>query len=416
MAESRYNGERSQSPERIVTGRIALATLAVAAMAAAPPVTRPLRADPESLARASPDLLTDLKADAFTYFRFVNRQWIARVCEAFDDVPDMPIVRLHGDAHLEQFAVTKDAWGLDDFDDSARGPAAIDVVRFLGSVDLVARKRGWTKEREALFTRFFEGYRRGLADPTYRPPRPEVVGRLRARLPAATRAAFLKWGERQMHPMTESSADAVIGGMEAFSDLLRRDHPDLPPGYFRVVRAGWLRMGVGSNEDVKVLIRVQGASADPADDELLEAKQLRSLAGLRCLEEPASQPTTRIIAGVHQMGRLNYRILASGPDLVIPDLLVVGTPIGDWWIRSWDPSYREIRLGDFHSARDLDAVVYDSGVQLGAGALHEATGLQSEALREREVTSIGTLEARLRRETVELVDDLLGGWHELRGR
>src|SRR5690349_15025083 len=77
---------------------------------------RPL---PAAMARASTDLVVRLRADAFTYFRFVNRTWTARVCEMFADVTDLPIVRLHGDAHVEQFALTKDAWGLDDFDDSA---------------------------------------------------------------------------------------------------------------------------------------------------------------------------------------------------------------------------------------------------------------------------------------------------------
>jgi hypothetical protein len=45
------------------------------------------------------------------------------------------MVRLHGDAHIGQFAVTADEWGLGDFDDSTRGPAFVDIVRFLGSID-----------------------------------------------------------------------------------------------------------------------------------------------------------------------------------------------------------------------------------------------------------------------------------------
>src|SRR5262249_20381670 len=64
---------------------------------------RPLAAP---LAGASADLIDRLRADAFAYFRFVNRPWAALVCEAFADVPDLPIVRLHGDAHVEQFALT----------------------------------------------------------------------------------------------------------------------------------------------------------------------------------------------------------------------------------------------------------------------------------------------------------------------
>jgi Ser/Thr protein kinase RdoA (MazF antagonist) len=39
-------------------------------------------------------------------------------------------VNLHGDAHLEQFAVTDASFGLIDFDDAVGGPAVIDLLRF----------------------------------------------------------------------------------------------------------------------------------------------------------------------------------------------------------------------------------------------------------------------------------------------
>ena len=122
------------------------------------------------------------------------------MCEVFADVPDAPIVRLHGDAHVEQFAFTKDAWGLDDFDDSARGPTFVDSVRFLGSIELAARQRGWAKERDPLWDRFFAGYRSGLTNADQRPPEPGLVRELRGRAPA-TRPAYLAWGVKQMRPM-----------------------------------------------------------------------------------------------------------------------------------------------------------------------------------------------------------------------
>jgi hypothetical protein len=40
----------------------------------------PLRAEPESLERAAPELIERLRANPYTFFRFVNRPWIARVC------------------------------------------------------------------------------------------------------------------------------------------------------------------------------------------------------------------------------------------------------------------------------------------------------------------------------------------------
>jgi hypothetical protein len=82
-----------------VLALIALAFMGVAHSAA------PLRPDAESLERARPALLERLRKDAYDYFRFVNRSWIARVCDAFrSDLEGLPVVRLHGDAHVEQFA------------------------------------------------------------------------------------------------------------------------------------------------------------------------------------------------------------------------------------------------------------------------------------------------------------------------
>ena len=98
--------------------RVALATLCVVLVSTA--ARGQIRPEPAALADASADLLDHLRADFFAYFRFVNRPWTARVCGIFADVRDAPIVRLHGDAHVQQFAFTRDPWGLGDFDDSAR--------------------------------------------------------------------------------------------------------------------------------------------------------------------------------------------------------------------------------------------------------------------------------------------------------
>ena len=130
--------------------RLVLAAVCLA-LTVPSPARAQLRPNPIALADAPPELIDRLRADPFTYFRFINRAWTTRVCEILADVPDPAIVRLHGDAHVEQFALTKDAWGLDDFDDSARGPAFVDIVSFLGSLDLAARQRGWTRSRNALW-------------------------------------------------------------------------------------------------------------------------------------------------------------------------------------------------------------------------------------------------------------------------
>ena len=373
----------------------------------------PLRPDPQSLERAGPGLIERLRADPYDYFRFVNRSWTARVCDDFSkDLQGLPVVRLHGDAHVEQFAITRDAWGLDDFDDSARGPAVIDIVRFLGSIDLAARQRSWEKNRDALFDRFVEGYKRGLGEPRYLPPPPDIVRQLRAQAPA-TRAAFLAWGETKMEPLADASMKAVLAGMEAFARVMLRERPDLAPDYFRVVRAGSVQSGVGSAVSPKIMVRVQGPTDDPADDELLESKKIGDLDGLHCLKTPASQPTLRIIDGSKQLGRLKHNILGAGPELVIPEVMATGERLRDWWIRSLDPSYRQVQFKDLQSVRDLAAIAYDSGVQLGSGRLQDRTVQLSDYDRKRLLGATGKLEKRYRQAASKLVDDLLQGWQEL---
>ena len=373
----------------------------------------PLRPNLESLERAAPELIERLRADPYNYFRFINRSWIARVCDVFGrDLRELPIIRLHGDAHLEQFAVMQDAWGLDDFDDSARGPAVIDITRFLGSIDLVARQRSWEKDRDTLFDRFVEGYKQGLVEPDYLPPPPDIVRRLRAQAPA-TRAAFLAWGESKMQPLADAAMKAVVAAIEAFARVELRERPDLAPEYFRVVRAGWVRSGVGSAVSPKIIIRVRGPSDDPADDEILELKKIGDLGGLHCIKTPTVQPTLRIIDGSKQLGRLKHNIIAAGPELAVPEVMARGQRLQDWWIRSLDPSYRQVSLTDLQSVGDLAAISYDSGVQLGAGRLQDQTVLLSEYDRKRILGATARLEKRYRQEASKLVDDLLRGWREL---
>jgi len=368
-----------------------------------------LRPDPAILAAAPADVVERVRADPFTFFRFINRAWIIRVCQAFADMPDVPHVRLHGDAHVEQFALTSDAWGLDDFDDSARGPAFVDITRFLGSIDLAARQRGWSSDRDALWDRFLEGYRRGLSDPAYRPPEPDIVRHVR-REGSQSRAASLAWGESQMRPLDEVRSKAVVAAMEDFEQLMRRQRPEFAPGYFAVIRAGWLNLGVGSSGLRKILIRVQGPTSDPHDDVLLEAKEAADLEGIGCLGGQSIPAAARIIEGTRQLARLRHDILAVGPRQSVPAAPDREAHLLEWWVASWDPSYREVRLTDLRSMTDLAEIAYDAGVQLGAA---EPVDMSQ---RRQSLSSIGKLEGRLRKETSTIVEELLAAWRELAGR
>ena len=87
--------------------------------------------------------------------------------------------------------------------------------------------------------------------------------------------------------------------------------------------------------------------------------------------------------------------MAAGPELVVPEVMARGQRLQDWWIRNLDPSYREVRLTDLQSVADLAAIVYDAGVQLGAGRLQDQTVLLSSVRSETNIRRDG-----LARETV----------------
>jgi uncharacterized protein (DUF2252 family) len=369
----------------------------------------------EVLATATPEVLELVRVNPYNYFRLVNREWTTRVCEMLAaDLPGQPVVQLHGDAHVEQFAYMGDAWGLDDFDDATRGPAPLDIERFLASIDVVARARGWSHDRDRTFDRFFDGYRKGVSEPAYQPPEPDVVRRHRAVTDPTTREVFLASSEGLMKPIREARLQATVASMRAFGEIVRRKHPEYPDGYFSVVRAGALEMGIGSAALPKLLIRLAGPSDDPADDVLLEAKAVRPRGPDTCLEQPASTPTPtfRIVQGSEQVGRLKHSILVAGPDVAIAEMAVEGKHLSDWWIRSWDPTYHEIRLDDLQAVADLADLAYDAGVQLGAGAV----AAEDTTLRRQLSASIAQAEPQLRRDAEQLVDELLRGWRGLEKR
>ncbi len=371
-----------------------------------------LKPEADVLASVSPELLERMRATPHNYFRFINHEWTARVCEVFArDIPRLPTVQLHGDAHVEQYALTSQAWGLDDFDDSTRGPALVDIIRFLGSIELVAQQRGWSRDRDRLVDRFFDGYRQGLSAPLDRPSPPGIVRRFLAENPPRSASEFLDWSDTLTSRLDEPQMPGVTTAMREFAKVV----PDVPADFFDVVRAGWLRLGVGSALNRKVLIRVQGPSSDPADDVLLEAKAVRALDGLTCLEVPQQQPAFRIIAGSHQLGRLKHAILAAGPETAVPDMTFQGEHLRNWWIHSWEPSYREIAIDDFRTVGDLFDIAYDSGMQLGAGTVQRFDRSVDSVIQRESLASLTVLEPRLRQSANTLVEELLRGWHTFRG-
>ncbi|MGD8858490.1 MAG: DUF2252 family protein [Myxococcales bacterium] len=330
--------------------------------------------DEDSFERRRP-LLERLRRDPHAYFRFVHHGFTRRVCERFADVAAaMPQVNLHGDAHLQQYAVTGEFRGLADFDEATAGPAVIDLVRFGVSLELAARAHHWdaAPARRA----FFDGYVAALEDPDVACPLPDVVRRIRD-LYRRNTGSFLAAAERLMQPMAADARAEFLRGYERYVTMMRAEHPDLPAGYFQLVKVGRIKLGIGSALRNKLLLRIQGPTAAPGDDVVLESKELSDLSSIPCVSTAASGGGAfRVVVGQARIARVRDPLLAQVPPAEEGD----GQEDRPFWIQRWLVDYRELDLmRDLRSIDDLRAVAWDVGAQLGRGhTLHIADPLDSQ--------------------------------------
>jgi hypothetical protein len=161
------------------------------------------------------------------------------VCGLLADIREgLPEVNLRGDAHNEQYAVTSLGRGLTDFDDSARGPYVIDLVRFGVSLELAAREKGWPGEGRRAFDDFLRGYRGALENPNLESPRVRAVSRTRAAFAHDHRLA-LRRADTLMDADPVLASDLEADFQEYVAGMLTQA-PALPASFFRIEKAGRL--------------------------------------------------------------------------------------------------------------------------------------------------------------------------------
>src|SRR5690606_37029914 len=174
------SGCRPMSASRALLGSLVIAlACAAACRSAAPPAVVPPglaaeRPGPETFSfrlskaklrasGASDALIDRIGANAFNYFRVLAEPFKHRTCESFRDLRwRLPSRAVHGDAHLEQFVVTDDDFGLADFDNAGFGPAIVDLVRYAASLHLACREMGGPCDPEQAVTAYFSAYRAAL--------------------------------------------------------------------------------------------------------------------------------------------------------------------------------------------------------------------------------------------------------------
>jgi hypothetical protein len=254
---------------------------------------------------ASTALLDQVGSSAYRYFRLVARPFAARTCYEFRDLRwRLPSVAVHGDAHIEQFVVTNEAYGLADFDRAGFGPAVVGhgQVRGLDSLSPAVRPSGRATRPKAVAA-YFDAYRAALDLPR-RGLRPTVVDRSTRRPPSG------------------SACLAAVGGRLDASDASRRSEQALRDGWFRFVdlmtetcsstvrgrstgspAVGRVEIGIGSALEPKTLIRIDGPTDVPDDDLILEARITATPDGRDCVSRPLNGGSLDVLMFASLLGQ-----------------------------------------------------------------------------------------------------------------
>lgn len=306
---------------------------------------------PEAFAGA-PNLLNRVAGSAFGYFRYTNEPFVRVVCQHYaKHIEGMPTVNVHGDAHIEQYAVAADGRGLADFDAATLGPPVIDLARFATSLVLAAPDGA---SAEAAIDAFVRGYVAALDDPSVAGPEPAVAARIRSTF-APTALDWLDGVEKLMVPLDDQKLAKIEAAKAQYVNAMLAQNPDLTESFFQIKRAGALRMGLGSAHEAKFLSRVEGPSSAAGDDVILEMKQMAPMPVGTCIRGRDPDPL-RVVVGQSR--------LAMSPQRFLGYVDIEGRT---FYVHAWRVHYTELSIADIRTPEELAEVAYDVGLQLGKG-------------------------------------------------
>ena len=155
----------------------------------------------------------------FLFLRATCFRWTETVHEVCPELMDTPRVVSVGDAHIGNFGLWRDAegrlvWGVNDFDEAAETPYALDLVR-LATSGLLARGRDRSVSGDEICAAVLGGYVEGL-----RAPGPFVLERrhlwLRDLVAASDERRERFWSELEQLPRASpprSYRDALAAAM-----------------------------------------------------------------------------------------------------------------------------------------------------------------------------------------------------------
>jgi hypothetical protein len=104
-----------------------------------------------------------MSSSLFAFLRATFYRWVPLWLEVCPDLTKAPRVLGVGDLHVENFGTWRDAegrlvWGVNDFDEVARMPYAIDLTRLVTSAIIAKQESGLTLEAGVVAAAVLEGY------------------------------------------------------------------------------------------------------------------------------------------------------------------------------------------------------------------------------------------------------------------
>lgn len=355
---------------------------------------------------AAPRLIAKIDASAHRYFRLLAVEFSSRVCLAFRDMRwYLPVVAVHGDAHLEQFVVTPSTFGLEDYDQAGFGPAVVDLVRFAASMHLLCREVKWSCRPEEAVQAFFTAYRASLDRAPTRTV-PSVVARLRKRVPQDT-LTWLAWADSLTQPLTPGAEKTVKEHWAKFVDHLDDAMPARRRDFYDIVHVGSLQLGIGSALEAKRLFHVRGDTAAPGDDVILEARATSQPVVNGCIWRPAHGGSLHTLMFMALLGPRMPQVFGT---VVLDE--APGAP--EYWMQSWEPGYYELALTDLESQTDLEELAIDGARQLAGHFWTRFPEPLRVHQRNAQLHAFDLADKRARTLAKTLADETTAGWEQFR--
>jgi len=295
----------------------------------------------------------DMAASLFAFLRATFYRWVPLWQEVCPDLAETPPVLAVGDLHVENFGTWRDAegrlvWGVNDFDEVARMPYAIDLVRLVTSAILAKRENDLAIHPGDAATAVLEGYASSL----------EAGGN-----------PFIL---EESHPGLRAMATGAERAPDQFWSKLGKLPPATPPKSIQRLLQRWLPDGV---TDIAFFCRTAGVGS-------LGRPRYVAIAncngGLAAREAKAWLPsawgwaTGRPKERANSLRLLEHAVRQPDPHYAVDD---------GWVIRRLGPHCGRIELAQCPKQRDERLLLTDMGRE--TANLHLATlDQRTEVLRD----------------------------------